>query len=303
MARINAIIRAKMKIKIGTRASALALAQTELLTKELLFFLPEAEIEVVRIKTTGDLLYEQSLVDIGGKALFVKEIEDALVEKKIDIAVHSMKDMSIALPAGLKIGCVLSREDRRDAFVSLKYNTLAEMPEGSKLGTCSSRRKVLAHKFNDKITIQELRGNIVTRVRKLNEGVVDAIILAVAGLKRIDYQHVIKEILPSELFIPAATQGIICGECRQDDLFISSLLEKLTHKKTLIESIVERAFLKAIGGGCKTPVGIYTKVNKEHIDFIAFSAINDMYEEYMGQLVISKPNEFEMIFKEIIEHC
>ncbi|MDJ1407724.1 MAG: hydroxymethylbilane synthase [Candidatus Midichloria sp.] len=204
-----------MKIKIGTRSSALALAQTSLFIKQLITLLPDLEIEIIKIKTTGDVLYNQPLVDIGGKSLFIKEIEEALLDKKIDIAVHSMKDMPVDLPPGLNRVCFA--QGGADSFISLKHNKLSEMPKGAKLGTCSGRRKILAHNINNKIDLKDLRSNVLTRIDKLNNGEIDAIILAVAGLKRVKQEHLIKEILSPTVFIPAVAQGIICAEAREQD--------------------------------------------------------------------------------------
>ena len=276
-----------MKLRIGTRSSLLALAQTEIFIKVLQSTVPNIEVEVFKIKTTGDILYDQPLADIGGKALFIKEIEEALLANQIDIAVHSMKDMPVDLPQGLKIGCVLPREDRRDAFISLKYHRLSKMPKGAILGTCSARRKFLAKKINDKINVQELRGNVVTRINKLKAGEVDAIILAVSGLKRIGYEYIIKEILSPEIFIPAVAQGIICVETRENDKELYETLSKINHHQTYIESSIEREFLKAVGGDCKAAIGIYTQLHKQYIDFKCFTVFNNEYNEYNDHLTIN----------------
>ncbi|CAG7594351.1 MAG: hydroxymethylbilane synthase [Candidatus Midichloria sp.] len=301
-----------MKIKIGTRSSALALAQTNLFIKQLITLLPDLEIEIIKIKTTGDVLYNQPLVDIGGKSLFIKEIEEALLDKKIDIAVHSMKDMPVDLPLGLKIGCVLPREDCTDSFISLKHNKLSEMPKGATLGTCSGRRKILAHNINNKIDLKDLRGNVLTRIDKLNNGEIDAIILAVAGLKRVKQEHLIKEILSPTVFIPAVAQGIICAEAREQDKFICSILEKINHRETYVQAVTERAFLKVMGGDCKTPLGIYTELKGHYIDFIAFTAINGTYKEYKNRLSFNEKsaqdlsiieNEIKNIFSKANIKC
>ena len=291
-----------MKLRIGTRSSLLAITQTEIFINALRSIAQDVEVEIIKIKTTGDILYDQSLVDIGGKALFIKEIEEALLAHKIDIAVHSMKDMPADLPYGLKIGCVLPRDDRRDAFISLKYNTLSAMPKNSILGTCSSRRKFLAKIVNEKIDVHELRGNIITRINKLKAGEVDAIILAVAGLKRIRYDYIIKEVLSPEIFIPAIAQGIICAQIRSNDKILDKILKKINHYSTYLESLIEREFLKALGGDCKTALGVYTQINEKYIYFRGFIVSNNEYVQYKDHLNIMIDNSPLTAIEDIIRN-
>jgi hydroxymethylbilane synthase len=269
-----------MLLRIGTRSSGLAIAQTNLFIKELKLHYPSIETSVVKIQTTGDRLYNSPLTEIGGKALFLKEIEEALLNNAIDVAVHSLKDVPANILPGLTIPCVLEREDVRDAFLSFKYNSLAEMPPGSKLGTCSSRRKFLVNHFNPKVEAIDLRGNVSTRIAKLKAGEVDSIILAVSGLNRLGLEKYIKDIFDPIIFIPAVAQGAIGIECRQDDNHIVKLLYKLSHRETELAVNVERAFLKAIEGDCRTPIGIYTKADHDQISIIAFSAIAGKYKEF-----------------------
>ena len=269
-----------MLLRIGTRSSALAISQTNIFIQELVNTFPDVETSVVKIQTTGDRLYDSPLTEIGGKALFLKEIEEALLRNEIDVAVHSLKDVPAQIMSGLVIPCVLKREDVRDAFLSIHYKTLAEMPAGSKLGTCSSRRKFLVNRFNPGIYTSDLRGNVSTRITKLQNHEVDGIILAVSGLNRLGLEHYIKEILPPETFIPAVAQGAIGIECRSDNEVVIKILRSLSHHPTEIEIDTERAFLQAIEGDCRTPAGIYTQVIDNKINIVAFSAIANHYSEF-----------------------
>ena len=269
-----------MRIRIGTRSSALALAQTSIVIKYLTKILPELEPEIVKIKTTGDILYKHPLTEIGGKALFIKEIEEALIEGHIDIAVHSMKDMPALIPKELTLACVLPRDDVADVFLSKKYPTLLDMPTNSRLGTCSSRRKMLVNRFNSGVLVEDLRGNVTSRIEKLNSGSVDAIILAAAGLQRLKLDHLVNERLDTELFIPAVAQGAICVECRNNNEIMLNILRKINDIKTYIETAIERVFLRKIGGNCKVPLGAYAFLADNIVSFNGFLGINGDYIFY-----------------------
>ncbi|MFN3739392.1 MAG: hydroxymethylbilane synthase [Thermodesulfovibrionales bacterium] len=263
----------RKKIVIGTRGSKLALWQSEWVKDEILRLSPDIEIELRKIKTTGDKILDVPLAKVGGKGLFVKEIEEALLRKEIDLAVHSMKDVPTAIPKGLHLAAICKREDPRDAFISqlekgkqaqgeiiFKYKTLKDLPEGARLGTSSLRRACQLLSIRPDLQIIQLRGNLDTRFRKLDEGQFDAMILAAAGIKRLGWQHRITEILPFEISLPAIGQGAIGIECRIDDDFINSLIHPLNDCKTSIEVIAERAFLKKLEGGCQVPIAAHARL-------------------------------------------
>ncbi|MEM6933066.1 MAG: hydroxymethylbilane synthase [Pseudomonadota bacterium] len=244
-------------LRIGTRGSALALAQANETRNRLMeaHELSEVAFEIVVIKTTGDRVQDRALSEIGGKGLFTKEIEDALLDRDIDIAVHSMKDMPTILPDGLEISALLPREDVRDAFVSPHHAAIAELPEGALVGSSSLRRKAqLLHRRPD-LHVVEFRGNVQTRLRKLEEGVAVATFLACAGLRRLGLEEIIRsEISPDEM-LPACAQGAIGIETRIGDEATASLLQPIHDEATATRLASERAFLAALDGSCRTPIG------------------------------------------------
>lgn len=254
------------KIVIGTRGSKLALWQSEWVKGELLKLNPGLQIELKKIKTTGDKILDVPLAKVGGKGLFVKEIEEALLRREVDLAVHSMKDVPTDLPQGLHLAAICKREDPRDAFISpmensrFKVQSLKDLPYGAKVGTSSLRRACQILSIRPDLKIIQLRGNLDTRFRKLDEGQFDAMILAVAGVKRLGWQHRITEILPVEISLPAIGQGAIGIECRMDDEFINSLVQPLNDYKTSIEVIAERSFLKKLEGGCQVPIACHARL-------------------------------------------
>ncbi|MCX7793018.1 MAG: hydroxymethylbilane synthase [Thermodesulfovibrionales bacterium] len=255
----------KRKIVIGTRGSKLALWQSEWVRHELLKLNPDLQIELKKIKTTGDKILDVPLAKVGGKGLFVKEIEDALLSREIDLAVHSMKDVPTLLPGGLHLAAICKREDPRDAFISplrdskFRYKSFKELPHGARVGTSSLRRACQILSIRPDLKIIQLRGNVDTRFRKLDEGQFDAMILAAAGIKRLGWEHRITEILPVEISLPAIGQGAIGIECRIDDEFINSLVRPLNDYKTSIAVIAERAFLKRLEGGCQVPIAAHAR--------------------------------------------
>jgi hydroxymethylbilane synthase len=244
-------------LRIGTRGSPLALAQAHETRDRLMAAhgLPESAFAVTVIKTTGDRVTDRPLGEIGGKGLFTKEIEEALLAGEIDIAVHSMKDMPTVLPEGLAITCLLPREDVRDAFVSLAHESLAAMPAGAVVGTSSLRRRAqLLHRRPD-LKVVEFRGNVQTRLRKLEEGVAEATFLACAGLHRLGRADVIRAAIGPEEMLPAVAQGAIGIETRGDDWTAIGLLTPVHDDPTAIRLAAERAFLAALDGSCRTPIG------------------------------------------------
>lgn len=249
-------------VKIGTRGSPLALAQAYETRDKLMEthseLAEEGAIQIIVIKTTGDKILSQPLADIGGKGLFTKEIDEALINGDIDIAVHSMKDVPTYLPEKTILPCNLQREDVRDAFISLSASSLAELPAGSTVGTASLRRKSqLLHKYPSLNVLENFRGNVQTRLRKLNEGVVQATLLALAGLKRLNMTENVTSILSIDEMLPAVAQGAIGIACRTNDDQMANYIASLNHEETRLAVACERAFLETLDGSCRTPIGGY----------------------------------------------
>lgn len=256
------------KIVIGTRGSKLALWQANWVKKKLEELYPDLTVEIEKIKTTGDKILDAPLAKIGGKGLFVKEIEEALLKKRIDIAVHSMKDVPTEIPEGLQISAICEREKPVDALIS-KNGSLNELPKGAIIGTSSLRRTVQIKALRDDLIIKPLRGNVDTRLKKLKEGEFHAIVLALAGLKRMGFEDVVTEIIPEEIMIPAIGQGAIGIETRVDDDFVNEIVKPLNHEETALCVLAERAFLRVMGGGCQVPLACHAKVvNKGWIKII-----------------------------------
>lgn len=251
--------------RIGTRGSPLALVQTHIVMEALKYHHPgfRERIQVVPIKTTGDVIVDRSLTDIGGKSLFTKEIESALLTGAIDLAVHSMKDMAAENPQGLTVPSTLEREDPRDALITREGRLFAELPQGALFGTSSLRRQAFVlHKFPHFQTTG-LRGNVQTRLQKIESGEIDATLLAVAGLKRLSLLEKASTILPLEDFIPAVAQGAIGMQCRTEDKETLEILAPLNHLPTFQAVTAERAFMKALNGSCRTPLAAYGYIEGE----------------------------------------
>jgi hydroxymethylbilane synthase len=256
-------------LRIGTRGSKLALCQATELAGRLGKAHPElaaaGAIETVVIRTSGDQAAERNLADIGGKGLFTKELEEALLDKRIDLAVHSMKDMPTALPAGLAIAAHLPREDARDALIARGAQSLKDLPAGAVVGTSSIRRQAQLRHVRPDLTIVPLRGNVDTRLAKIAAGQADATILALAGLKRLGRDHEASAIFSVEEILPAPAQGIIAIEIRADDARSRSLLAAIDHRPTAICAAAERALLAALDGSCRTPIAALARLDGNHI--------------------------------------
>ncbi|TCP62293.1 hydroxymethylbilane synthase [Rhodovulum bhavnagarense] len=244
-------------LKIGTRGSPLALAQAHQTRSMLMaaFDLPEDAFEIVVINTIADRVLDRALKEIGGKGLFTKEIEDAMLEGRIDIAVHSTKDMAVEQPQGLVLDTFLPREDFRDAFISHKFAALADLDEGAVVGSSSLRRRAQLLNKRPDLKVVEFRGNVQTRLKKLGDGVADATFLAMAGLNRLDMADVARSTIEPEEMLPAVAQGAIGIERRVEDPLTAHLLEALHHRETGEQMAAERAFLGALDGSCETPIG------------------------------------------------
>lgn len=247
----------KQTIRIATRQSPLALWQAEHVAELLTRAHPDIEVTLVTMTTKGDQLLDSPLAKIGGKGLFIKELEHALLNHQADIAVHSMKDVPVEMPEGLVLSTVIERDDPHDAFVSNQYQSLDELPQGAVLGTSSLRRQSQLLARYPHITVKFLRGNVNSRLAKLDAGEYDAIILAGVGLKRLGMSERIAQSIPTEMCLPAVGQGVIGIECRDDDDVIQALLAPLDHTRTRSVLTAERAMNKHLNGGCQVPIAGY----------------------------------------------
>lgn len=250
---------------LGTRGSKLAVHQSQWVQARLQELAPGLTISLQRIQTSGDKILDVPLAKIGGKGLFVKEIEDALLSKEIDLAVHSMKDVPTALPEGLDILCVPPREDPRDALITRDGCRLDHLKPGARIGTSSLRRQSQLLHYRPDFTIEMLRGNLDTRLRKLREGQFDAIVLAAAGLRRLAWDAEITEYLPVHLSLPAIAQGALGIEARSDDSFVRELLSRFEHRPTRITVTAERAMLHRLEGGCQVPIAAHAVLEGDRI--------------------------------------
>ncbi len=246
-----------MHIKVGTRGSKLALTQTNYVVGALKKAAPETEAEICVIKTSGDIMQDVSLAQIGGQGVFVKEIEEALLAGSIDLAVHSMKDVPGETPEGLTFAALMPREDARDVLVSRGNVKMEFMPKGAKLGTGSLRRAAQIKAMLPDINIFSLRGNIDTRLKKIETENLTGVILAAAGMKRMGYLEKITQYLPIELMLPAVGQGALGLQTRKGDTELAELCGKLNHPQTFAEVSAERSYLRALGGGCRLPIAAY----------------------------------------------
>ncbi len=267
---------------IGTRGSQLAIWQAEWVQAQLKQLAPDLTVVLKRIQTSGDKIQDVPLAKVGGKGLFVKEIEEALLRKDIDLAVHSMKDLPAVLPPGLTIICVPEREDPRDALLAYEGGNLKALPLGARVGTSSLRRQSqLLHARSD-LQIEMLRGNVDTRLRKLQEHQFDAIVLAASGLKRLGWDAHITECLSIDVCLPAIGQGALGIEGREDDSFVRSLLARLEHHPTRVTVTAERALLKRLEGGCQVPIAGHAVLEGENLtlDGLVVSLDGKRYVRY-----------------------
>jgi hydroxymethylbilane synthase len=249
----------RTSLRIGTRGSRLALTQTQLIADRIKKKHPGLDIEIVQIRTKGDKLQDVALVSIGGKGVFVKEIEEALLKGDIHIAVHSMKDMPVELPEELEIGAVPQREDPRDVLVSRDGRKIEELRDGARIGTGSLRRTIQLSRLLPDVEVVPIRGNLDTRIRKIETEDLDGIIVAAAGMRRMGLAGQVSQYIPVEWMLPAAGQGILGVEVRRDDRDSKDLVSFLNHADTIIELTAERAFLERLGGGCQVPIGAYCR--------------------------------------------
>jgi hydroxymethylbilane synthase len=256
------------KLRIGSRGSQLALWQANHISGLLRAQGQEVEIEIIH--TTGDKITDVALAKVGTKGMFTKEIEEALAGRQVDLAVHSLKDLPTELPGGFEIAAITERQDPRDAFCSLKYNSIEALPQGARVGTSSLRRQAQLKAIRPDLDIHPLRGNVDTRLRKLEQGEYDAIVLASAGLKRLGKTELVQEIIPAEIMCPAAGQGALGIEIREGDVKTRELLTFLNDSNARAATTCERALLNSLGGGCQVPIGAFAerRDGKLHLEAI-----------------------------------
>jgi len=275
-------------LRIGTRGSPMALRQTSIVRDRLIASHPEfaeaGAAEIVTISTTGDRVQNRLLAEIGGKGLFAKEIEEALLAERIDLAVHSLKDLETWLPDGLTIACVLPRDDPRDALVSAHGASLASLPKGAKIGTASLRRRAQLLRYCRDLAIVPIRGNVNTRLRKMESGEVDATVLALCGLERLGLSGRATEILPREIMLPAVGQGALAIECRADDETARRLVEPLHDRVSASCVYAERAMLAALEGSCRTPIAGLAEVEGDRLTLEGLLLKADGSSEIRGRI-------------------
>jgi hydroxymethylbilane synthase len=252
-------------IRVGTRGSALARVQTELFVAALTQAVPDLCVETVVLNTSGDADKQTPLSILGGQGIFAKELEAALLSGQIDLAVHSAKDLTSELPNGLALGAVLNRADPRDVFLTADGRHLEDLSAGARVGTSSRRRVMQLRQARPDLRPVELRGNVDTRLRKLANGEVDAAIMAAAGILRMGWGDRITNYLPIDTFVPAPGQGALGIECRADDQNVRSLLEAVNEEDVAAEVATERAFLRAVGGGCQSPIGAFARIDRDTV--------------------------------------
>ncbi len=267
-------------IRVGTRGSPLALRQAELVVERFRVLAPTHLLEIVPVRTSGDRLVQVALADFGGKGLFVKEIEEALLDGRVDLAVHSLKDLPATLPPEVCLAAFPPREDPRDVLVSRTGVGLDDLSRGAVVGTSSLRRRVLLLARRADLRVEPIRGNLGTRLRKLQEGPYDAVVLAAAGLRRLRLLSDRAQVLPPEEFVPAAGQGILAVQARAGDRLLLELLSRLDHTETRWQAQAERSFLQHLGASCHTPVAAHARVQRGELSLVGLVASLD------GQRVI-----------------
>ena len=284
----------KSEFRIGTRGSKLALYQSELVGAKLAENFPMIRFPLVRIKTSGDMIRRSTPNPLSTKRIYTQEIEEALERKEIDLAVHSAKDLAVELPAGLKIGATLEREDPNDCLISREGKKLSELSLGARVGTSSIRRRLQLLRLHPDLVVEEIHGNVDTRIKKLEEGEVDALILAYAGVKRLGLANTVTEVFPEKKFYPAPCQGAIVVEMRAGESELEELLKGLNHSESVFRVACERAFLKRLEGGCQLPCGISTHMEgKEKLEAagILFSLDGSEFAEAQLEATAENPEE------------
>lgn len=289
------------KIIIASRESLLAMWQAKFIRQRLIELYPQTEVSILGMTTRGDQILDVSLSKIGGKGLFIKELEQALLDKKADIAVHSMKDLPMNIPDGFMLAAITEREDPRDAFLSNQYADLETLPEGSVVGTSSLRRESQLRAQFPRLQVEPLRGNVQTRLRKLDEGQYAAIILAAAGLKRLELGHRITALLSTEMSLPAVGQGALGIECRADRPELVTLLQPLHHLETAQCVETERAMSRILGGSCQVPLGGFAEIDEDILRFRGFVATPDG-KRIISEEVSGKPENGVMMGEQLAQN-
>ena len=290
----------KKEIKIGSRGSALALWQANWVRDSLLKNCPELTVTIVKITTSGDRFLDVPLSTVGGKGLFTKEIEEALLDHRVDIAVHSMKDVPAILPEGLSIDVITEREDHRDVLISKGNVALRDLPQGARVGTSSLRRQAQLLRFRPDFKIAPLRGNVGTRINKLNNNDLDAIVLAAAGVKRLQWEDKISEYIEPEICLPAIGQGALGLEIRTNDKKILHHINSFDHQKTHTALTAERALLKKMQGGCQIPIAAFGEVSEKNIKLTAMVSSIDG-KRLIKEFDIASVNKAEQLGLDIAE--
>ncbi|MCU7929892.1 MAG: hydroxymethylbilane synthase [Candidatus Thiodiazotropha sp. (ex Codakia rugifera)] len=288
-------------IRIATRKSPLAMWQAEHVAAELKKVHPGIQIELLGMTTQGDKILDTPLAKIGGKGLFIKELEQGLLNGQADIAVHSMKDVPVELPEGLHLAVIMQREDPRDAFVSNRYQHFSELPQGACVGTSSLRRQSQLSENRPDLVIKSLRGNVNTRLRKLDEGEYDAIILAAAGLIRLGFEARITALIGPEQSLPAIGQGAVGIECRADDPLVNDLIAPLHHQETAFCVLAERAMNQRLNGGCQVPIAGYAMLESGNLWLRGLVGEPDGSRIIRGE-VEGTPEEAESMGRGLAEH-
>ena len=287
-------------LQIATRKSPLALWQANFVRDALMARNPGLEVELVTMVTQGDKILDTPLAKVGGKGLFVKELEVGMLEGRADLAVHSMKDVPVEFPPGLGLGSILPREDPRDALISNQYSCIDELPEGARVGTSSLRRQCQLRARRPDLEVLDLRGNVNTRISKLDNGEYDAILLAAAGVKRMGWEKRITELQPAEQFIPAIGQGAIGIEIRSDDERVRKLVAALNDQQTAVRVAAERALNEALQGGCQVPIAGYAEISHGVILLRALVGRPDGTELVQG-VISGKPEDAEDLGRVLAE--
>jgi hydroxymethylbilane synthase len=287
-------------LRIATRKSPLALWQAEHVRERLQAEHPGLRVELVTMSTQGDRVLDSPLAKIGGKGLFVKELEQALQDGRADIAVHSMKDVPAELPDGLVIGAILEREDPRDAFVSSHFSSTGDLPQGARVGTSSLRRQCQLRAARPDLQILDLRGNVGTRLSKLDDGHYDAIVLACAGLKRLGMEERITCAIPTGEMLPAIAQGVVGIECRLGDVRVANLIRPLAHFDTSLRTRAERSMNAALAGGCQAPVAGYSELRNGLIELRGLVGWPDGSEIIRGE-ISGPPEQAESMGRQLAE--
>lgn len=292
-----------MKLTIATRESPLALWQANHVRDELLKHFPDMEITLLGMTTKGDQLLSSPLSKIGGKGLFIKELEVAMLEGRADIAVHSMKDvpMSSQLPEGFSVPVILKREDPRDALVSVKYKSLEDLPQGAIVGSCSLRRRCQLLAIRPDLVLKDLRGNVNTRLQKLEDGEYDAIILAAAGLKRLGFEDKVTEFLADTISLPAVGQGAIGIECVTDNTKVRDIIQKLNDRDTEICVTAERAFNARLNGGCQAPIAGFAELTDKGL-FLRGLVGDEVNGTIISHEVYGKPEDAVQLGTELADN-